>query len=232
MKLPEGGRVNCFFSVFWSHTCDVIVFPHQSVPHDAKHPSGHCRQKHTRCVPLRIFLIGDMIQIPSEIWVSLIHRQDISRPIKGPLEESLMYFVPLVWRVKSHKCQCTCQLFYCKIYTWFQNQTIKIWNLGTQTLGQACCILHDWSFHTWLVQAFWVVFFFFFNAASLPRNFSKEGETASRSKLTYSSVNQWQWRILWRKPDFQTGFNYCIRLLPQLIKIILQTILFQTSFQS
>lgn len=161
MKLPEGGRVNCFFSVFWSHTCDVIVFPHQSVPHDAEHPSGHCRQKHTRCVPLRIFLIGDMIQIPSEIWVLLIHRQDISRPIKGPLEESLMYFVPLVWRVKSHRCQCTCQLFYCKIYTWFQNQTIKIWNLGTQTLGQACCILHDWSFHTWLVQAFWVVFFFF-----------------------------------------------------------------------
>lgn len=108
----EGGRVNWFFSVHWSYTCNLILFPHQSVTHDAKHPSGHCRQKHTRHVQVGIFLIGTMIQISSEIWVLFIHSQDICRAIKGHLGVWLIYFVPPLWRVKSHRCQCTCQFFY------------------------------------------------------------------------------------------------------------------------
>lgn len=177
--------MNCFFSVSWSHTCVIY--------HDVKPPLGHCRWKHTRCVQLKIFLIGVMIQISLEIWIFLVYSQDFYRAIKEPLGGSLIYFAPFFLESKEPKMSMDVpvillQNMYMGPESNHQNKNFK----NSDSWSGMFHFLWLQLLHLISTRPFGL---FFFNATLLTHIFFKERETASRSNLTFSTMNQWQWRI-------------------------------------
>lgn len=101
----------------------------------------------------RYFLKCDRVQICSELCN---HGQALPGMQKGHLGGWLIHLAPLHWRTvqRSSRHHLTCQLFSLKMYTWWQNQTIKKWTelLDDSDFALACWKLHACSFHIWSVQ--------------------------------------------------------------------------------
>lgn len=140
----------------------------------------------------RYFLKGGIVHVSSELC---IHGQAVPVTSKGHSGGWLITLAPPDWRTEQGNSRhlLTCQLFSLKMYTWWQNQTIKkrIGLSENSDRGMACCILHVYSFHIWSVQS--LFFFFKKKAISMKKYTCKDRE--NESKWPFSTVNQWQWWI-------------------------------------